>query len=278
MIAGLVFIAGAFFSSCAALDQYNRKLNYLPTPGVNGTPESVGLAFQDQWIAAPAAGRTPAGRVHGWWLPQADAHAPTLLYLHGNGGHLSSYIDHLRRLHSLGISVLAIDYRGYGQSTGGLPDEPALYADADAAWVRLLQLAPKAKSYHVYGFSLGGAVAIDLATRAPQLNTLIVDGTFSSAADVGQTVMPKWVPLSLIMTQHFASNKKISTIKVPKLMMHGTSDEVIPFALGQKLFTLAPEPKQWLEVPNATHTEVASMGQTHWEKAVREVIFNQITR
>ncbi len=278
MIAGLVFIAGALFSSCAALDQYNRKLNYLPTPGVNGTPESIGLKFQDQWIEVPAAGRTRAGRVHAWWIAQADVTAPAMLYLHGNGGHLSSYLDHLRRLHALGISVLAIDYRGYGQSEGGLPDEPALYADADAAWAHLLQLAPTAKNYNAYGFSLGGAVAIDLATRAPQMNSLIVDSTFTSAIDVGQHVMPKWVPLSLIMTQHFASSKKIAAVKVPKLMMHGTKDEVIPFALGQKLFALAPEPKHWLEVPNATHTEVASLGQTQWDNAVRRLVFNQTSR
>ena len=101
-----------------------------------------------------------------------------------------------------GFAVLAIDYRGYGRSSPALPDESALYADAQAAWKRMLVLAPRAKKRLIYGHSLGGAVAIDLALTAAHLDGLVVEGTYTSFSEVVQTTRYGWLPLSLILTRN----------------------------------------------------------------------------
>ena len=128
------------------------------------TPQLESLVFTDQWVESPATDGVAGGLLHGWWIPHSSSDAPAVLYLHGNSGNISSNrnISVIHGLHRAGFAVLAIDYRGYGRSTMALPNESALYADAQAAWERMLVLAPHARKRLIYGHSLGGAVAIDL--------------------------------------------------------------------------------------------------------------------
>jgi uncharacterized protein len=258
-------------AGCTSLDNTNRSLIYEPHGGVSATPASAGLAFRELWIDAPAAGKTPAGRVHAWWLPQMRCEAPTILFMHGRGGNLSTNLGHIRALHSLGLSVLAMDYRGYGLSSPGLPDEPALYADAMVAWKKLRELAPSAWTHNVYGYSLGGAVAIDLATRVNGLHALIAEGTFTSIADVAQETKSKLIP-SVVITQRFASVEKIARVSARKLMLHGTQDEIVPFAVGKRLFEAASEPKTWVSVVDSKHENLIERAGNQWRDAIRAVV------
>ena len=152
-----------------------------------------------------------------------------------------------------------------------LPNESALYADAQAAWERMLILAPHAKKRLIYGHSLGGAVAIDLALTATDLDALVVEGTYTSFAEVVQTTRYGWLPLSLILTQKYASDEKIKNIRVPKLFIHGSSDEIIPVEMGKRLYAISLEPKSLLIVPDGRHRDTAVRAGGEWIKAMRRL-------
>src|SRR5690606_13284263 len=147
-----------------------------------------------------------------------------------------------------GFAVLAVDYRGYGASSATSPSETSVTADARAAWARLLQLSPNASRHMVYGHSLGGAVAVDLASRVGDVDALAVEGTFSSIVAVAQSIFPRWWPVSLLVTQRFDSGRKIERLTMPKLFIHCTGDQVIAQAFGEALYQAAPDPKAQLVI------------------------------
>ncbi|SEL08495.1 hypothetical protein SAMN05216387_1058 [Nitrosovibrio tenuis] len=261
------------FGGCTSVDEWQRGLAYAPSREMMGLPELESLAFTDQWIESPAVDGVAAGLLHGWWIPNSSSDAPAVLYLHGNAGNISSNrnISLIHSLHRAGFAVLAIDYRGYGRSSPALPNESALYADAQAAWERMLNLAPHSKKRLIYGHSLGGAVAINLALTATHLDALVVEGTYTSFSEVVETTSYGWLPLSLILTQKYTSDEKIRNIRIPKLFIHGSSDEVIPVEMGKRLFALSLEPKSLLIVPDGRHRDAAVKAGDEWIKAMRRL-------
>ena len=269
----LWLIVSTCFAGCVSVDEWQRGLAYAPSREIMATPQLESLAFTDQWVESPATDGVAAGLLHGWWIPHSSSDAPAVLYLHGNSGNISSNrnISVIHGLHRAGFAVLAIDYRGYGRSTMALPNESALYADAQAAWERMLILAPHAKKRLIYGHSLGGAVAIDLALTATDLDALVVEGTYTSFAEVVQTTRYGWLPLSLILTQKYASDEKIKNIRVPKLFIHGSSDEIIPVEMGKRLYAISLEPKSLLIVPDGRHRDTAVKAGGEWIKAMRRL-------
>jgi uncharacterized protein len=177
-----------------------------------------------------------------------------LLYLHGNAGNLShrgGVMTELRR--ELGVPVMLVDYPGYGRS-GGSPSEAGCYAAADAAydWLTKEQKVAPDKLL-IYGASLGGGVATDLASRREH-GALILDKTFTSLPDVGQALFP-WLPVRLLMRNRFDSLTKITRCKRPVFVTHGTADQVIPFAHGERLYAAANEPKRFFPMPGGGHSE-----------------------
>jgi uncharacterized protein len=269
----LWLIVSTCFAGCVSVDEWQRGLAYAPSREIMATPQLESLAFTDQWVESPATDGVAAGLLHGWWIPHSSSDAPAVLYLHGNSGNISSNrnISVIHGLHRAGFAVLAIDYRGYGRSTMALPNESALYADAQAAWERMLILAPHAKKRLIYGHSLGGAVAIDLALTATNLDALVVEGTYTSFAEVVQTTRYGWLPLSLILTQKYASDEKIKNIRVPKLFIHGSLDEIIPVEMGKRLYAISLEPKSLLIVPDGRHRDTAVKAGGEWIKAMRRL-------
>jgi uncharacterized protein len=269
----LWLIVSACFAGCVSVDEWQRGLAYAPSREIMATPQLESLAFTDQWVESPATDGVAAGLLHGWWIPHSSSDAPAVLYLHGNSGNISSNrnISVIHGLHRAGFAVLAIDYRGYGRSAMALPNESALYADAQAAWERMLILAPHAKKRLIYGHSLGGAVAIDLALTATNLDALVVEGTYTSFAEVVQTTRYGWLPLSLILTQKYASDEKIKNIRVPKLFIHGSLDEIIPVEMGKRLYAISLEPKSLLIVPDGRHRDTAVKAGGEWIKAMRRL-------
>ena len=184
----------------------------------------------------------------GWVMPSSEgASGLWLLICHGNAGNLSEFDRpvHYAGLSRLGLNLLAFDYRGYGES-GGAASEQGLYRDADAAYDYLRQRGVPADRIVVFGHSLGSAVAIDLVSRTPAAG-LIVEGALTSAVHRGQEIYP-YIPVRWLARSRFSSIEKVSAVRMPKLFLHATADEVIPVAHGRRLFDAAPEPKTFVEL------------------------------
>lgn len=187
--------------------------------------------------------------------PRASAAtAPWILYLHGASGNVATvgYNEAWAKFKRLGLGVLAVDYRGYGESTGA-PSEAGLYRDADAAYAYLVgSLHVPPSRILIYGYSLGSAVAIDLASRVPAAG-LMVEGAFTSIPDRGAELYP-YLPVHWLARNRFASIEKIARVAMPKLVIHAREDTYVPIAHGQKLFDLAGPPKTFQAVAGG-HTD-----------------------
>ncbi len=212
---------------------------FFPTRSLDASPSHWGLEYEEVTLISG-----DGVRLHGWYLPQSGSHSGsgrTLLFLHGNGGNIAHRGDSLRLFHQLGLNVLIIDYRGYGQSEG-TPDEAGMYRDARAAWRHLIeQRGARARDIVIFGRSLGGTVAARLASEV-QPAGLIIESSFSSARDVARTVFPLLSHLTYLRYD-FDAAAAIKQVHSPVLMMHSPEDEVIPYALGERLYRAANEPK-----------------------------------
>jgi hypothetical protein len=213
------------------------------------------------WHAAPVVGRGGA--------LEAVATDRALLYLHGNAGNISHRYEIVESFSSLPAHVLALDYRGYGRSEGA-PSEEGLYADARAAWGYLTETRGiPANRVVVYGESLGGAVAVDLASKVRPC-ALVVQSSFTSIADMAAEVMPL-VPRFLLRTK-MNSLDKIARVSCPVLVVHSPADEVVPYKLGRRLYDAAPEPKRFHEIKGAPHNLTHDTGGAAYLAALREFI------
>ncbi len=251
---------------CATLDAKQREWIFQPSDrSWGGAPSTEGM--QDVWIefASDASGK--AERLHGLWLPHTQAKAPVLLYLHGARWNVAGSSGRIRRMQELGFSVLAIDYRGFGRSSAGLPSEATAAEDARAAWNWLAEQHPD-KPRYIFGHSLGGAIAIDLARQVPDEKGTIVEGTFTSIPDVVSTFKWGWLPVSPLITQRFESIRKVAEIGSPLLVVHGSDDSLIRPTLGRQLYEAAREPKQFVLVEGGSHHNTNSVGQRQYREAV----------
>jgi pimeloyl-ACP methyl ester carboxylesterase len=262
---GAVMVTALLVLAYFRLDGWQRGLIFHPNNYMVETPRDHALAFADQWIDVGN------GKIHGWWIPATSPNAPAILFFHGNAGTISTELPNLVRLHGQGFAVLAVDYRGYGNSTAASPSETSVYADARAAWARLLQLAPAASRHMLYGHSLGGAIAIDLASHAPEVDALVVEGSFPSVAAVARTVFPSWWPISLLVTQPFASDRKVEGLRMPKLFIHCTGDAVISAGLSEALYRVAVQPKTQLVIPGGSHNDCPSFAAAAWGAAMQRI-------
>jgi uncharacterized protein len=189
--------------------------------------------------------------IHGWYLPGPGS-SDALLYLHGNGGNLSYRGDILLKLReTLNASVLIIDYPGYGKS-GGAPTEQGCYVAADAAYDWLLKdKGVDPRRLILFGKSLGGGVATHLASTRTH-RALVLIKTYTSLPDVGAHLYP-WLPSRWLMRNRFDSLSRIGLCRRPVFVAHGTDDELIPFALGRRLYDAANEPKEFFAMPGEDH-------------------------
>ncbi len=214
------------------------------------------LGAEDVWLLT-----ADGVRLHAWWVVAPQASLVTL-YLHGNAGNVTYRFPQIRQITAAGSSVLMLDYRGYGRS-GGSPSEHGLYADADAAYLYLLDHGYSARHTVLQGESLGTAVAVDLASRK-ECAGVVLEAAFTSGGDVANTVLPGIGP---ILFRGFDSKSKIANIRAPLLFFHGDRDEIIPLKLGRSLFAAAPETKQFIAIPGAGHNDlVETAGSTYRER------------
>jgi hypothetical protein len=223
----------------------NRAL-YYPSKYPEGdwdAQRSLGAA--DAWMEA-----SDGVKIHGWFVQREDSRLVTL-FLHGNAGNITHRASRMREILAAGSSVLVIDYRGYGKSSGR-PSEQGLYRDSEAAFIYLLGKGYRANQIILHGESLGTAVAVDLASRRPCAG-LILEAPFTSASDVAATVVPFLGPL---LVRSFNSVPKIRWLRVPKLFLQGDRDEIVPLRLGQQLFAAAQWPKSFWLIPGAGHNDI----------------------
>jgi hypothetical protein len=269
VVAGLLAIG--YTAACVHLFRQQTRMIFFPSPIVETTPADFGLPYQDVWLLVAA---DSTERLHGWWIPATTRSIGVLLYLHGNGVNVGANVEHASRFHQLGFSVLLIDYRGYGQSAGNFPTEAQVYEDAQAAWNYLTQVqrVPPAQIF-LYGHSLGGAIAIDLAARHPDAAGLIVQGTFTSMRDmVNRTRHLKVFPIDLLLTQRFDSLSKVRSLHMPVLFIHGSADQDVPANMSETLYAAAPDPRQLWIVPGAGHNDVATIAGSEYLRVVRQFV------
>ena len=262
----LLAIAALLIGGCAYLTEKQGELIFRPTRDSWWGYDGKQHAFQDEWITVGADGQ----KLHAWWLPSDKPDAPALLYLHGARWNLTGSVSRIERWRSLGFSVLAVDYRGFGESSDVAPTEAYAYEDAEAAWNLLSKVAPGQPRY-IVGHSLGGAIAVDLASRHPEASGLVLEATFTSVPDMVSHSSWGFLPVGLILTQKFDALSKIAEVKVPVMVAHGTRDSVVPFEMGEELYNAANAPKKFVRVEGAGHHNLSGAGFAQYREALTEL-------
>lgn len=222
---------------------YTRYLEktslFYPSRNISSFPDQAGLPYEDIFVT------TKDGiKLQAWFIPQPKAKS-TLIFFHGNAGNIGDRLEKIALFNQLGVNVLIISYRGYGNSEGS-PSENGIYLDAQAAYDYLLSRTDiNMDNIIVYGASLGGAPAIDLAFHR-NVKALILDSTFTSAVDMAKVIYP-FIP-RIFLSVKLDNASKMQKISCPKLIIHSEDDEIVPYSLGRKLFEISAEPKIFLDI------------------------------
>ncbi len=236
----LLSITALLYASLLVLLYFAQGFVVFPAGrNVWTSPEAMNWDFEEV--------RLPVGayETFGWFIPAPHARG-VLLFSHGNAGAIADRMESIGIFRELGFDVLVYDYGGYGYSTGS-PSEARCYADAMAMWdflVRQRGIAPE--RILLFGRSLGGGVACDLASKVNP-GAVILESTFISTVRMGKELYP-FLPIGLLLRHRFESDMKINRITAPVLVVHSRNDEIVPFAHGEKLYELARPPKTFLEI------------------------------
>ncbi len=266
------FVVTAYLTICLLLYFRQTRLIFFPAATIETTPADLGMPYEEVWLPVQQSERSE--RIHGWWMPAQSETAEVLLYLHGNGVNIGANVGHAKRFHQLGLSVLLIDYRGYGRSEGGFPTEQQVYQDAETSWRYLTQTRKiPSESILLYGHSLGGAVAVNLAVHHPDAAGLIVQSSFTSIRDMVER-RPRYqiFPVEQLLHQRFDSIRKVPLLKMPVLFIHGLADIQVPATMSEALYAATPDPKQLYLVPLAGHNNVADTAGAEYLKVVQQFV------
>ncbi len=247
----VIVVVGAFFVSCTALYFLQTQLVFHPTREFAASPSELGIPFEDVYLHV-----TQEHCIHGWYFasrgPDSGEKRPVVLFCHGNAGNISHRLETAEFILSLGADVLLYDYRGYGKSDG-FPSEENVYADAETCYNWLIE-EKKADPQHIFifGRSLGGAVAIELARRV-KCGGLIVESSFTSVSGMAKKMFPL-ITIKHLLKHKFDSIAKIGSLTCPVLVTHSPDDDLVPFEMGRRLFAAANEPK-WFVALRGGHND-----------------------
>jgi uncharacterized protein len=269
LLAALLLVA-PILGGCSWLDIKQRSIALRPTPGRPAdTPpdEQIFRPGDERWrVEVPAASGAASGpgteALALWWLPHADANAPALLYLHGTFRNLYRNLPKIAALRAAGFSVLAVDYRGWGDSAPIVPSEDTVTADAARAWEELKRRQPLAGRRVIFGHSMGGAVAVRLASGLKGAGALrdygavVLESTFTRINDVAGEAGGLARVLSVFSTLEFDSVSRAGRIDGPVWMLHGDADTTVPVVLGRRLRDAVRPASlvRWVEVPGGSHS------------------------
>ena len=250
-VAGVILVL-AIAAAYGIAPMFENRFIYYPDTAYVALPEQYGLDAEDVWLDTE-----DGGRVHGWYLTPAGPPKAYVLFSHGNAGNISGRLPAASELVHRGMAVLLYDYRGYGKSPG-TPDEGGLYPDGEAALAHLVERAGDPARVVLYGRSLGGGVSWELASRHPELAGIVSDCTFTSVPDMASRLIP--IPLvgALIRTK-MANLAKVPEVTLPKLLFHGTADELIPFSMGEQLAAAARQPVEFVPLEGAGHNDTTAV-------------------
>ncbi len=259
----LPVLLGVIFALYILLKYTERRQIYYPTRFIEITPEDAGMKYEE--VQFESADGT---RLHGWYVP-ADSSRGVLLFCHGNAGNISHRLDSIIIFRELGLDVFIFDYRGYGKSRG-LVTEKGLYLDARAAYDYLVEARKTPpERIVVFGRSIGGDVAIDLAVKVDAA-CLITEGAFLSIEDMAKSIYrvkpPRW-----LLSNHFNGFERIGNVRMPKLIMHSRDDEIVPPSHGRMIFEAAGEPKEFFEL-EGSHNDAFLVGGRRYTDRLRQFI------
>ncbi|MDF1536366.1 MAG: alpha/beta hydrolase [bacterium] len=256
-------LTGTLILFCALLVwvRWQERANlFFPSADLYLTPADLGLTFKD--VRFGSAGNT----LHGWYIPGEGEQV--VLWLHGNAGNVSDRADMAVAMNgALGVSSFLFDYRGYGRSSGR-PTEKGLYEDAAAAFRWLAEtkgIAPG--DIFLYGHSLGSVAAVDLALGAGKgAGGLVLESPFTGARDIARMIYAG-LPVDLFMSLKLDNVGRVGKVAMPVLVIHGEADGTIPFEMGRKVFEAAAEPKRFLGIPGADHSDCYIVGgENYWSE------------
>jgi uncharacterized protein len=263
-------VVGLYALAAGVLWGAQRHLIFEPQRTLSIHAEQ--LPFQVQELRIPVG---PAGQsLAAWWIPPRGPDGKLFLYFHGNDGNIADSIGETELIRGLGHGVLMVDYRGYGESDGGFPSEAKMYQDAEAALAfASARLGFASRDIFVYGHSLGSAVAIDLAAKHPELGGLVAESAFTSMRDMANLqARYAMFPVDLFLTQRFESLRKAETLSIPVLYIHGTADEVVPYAMGETLFARSGGRKAFVRVEGGRHDDNRQVAPEQIQAALRQLV------
>jgi hypothetical protein len=245
---------------------YLRQPNmvFYPLSAHDQTPGNWGLEYEDVFLDAD-----DDIQLHGWFIPREGA-SKVVLFFHGNAGNISHRGESIKIFHRLGLNVFIIDYRGYGKSTGK-PSEKGMYADAKSAWQYLnRERVIYEDDIIIFGRSLGGVIASQLASEV-DAGKLIIESAFSSSRDMARKIFPVMSNV-IFMRYCFNAVENVKQIQSPILIAHSLDDDIIPFSLGKKIFKAANEPKSFFRM-RGDHNSGFLTSQPEYEQELRAFIF-----
>lgn len=273
LVIGGVF-AIAYITACLYLFLWQNRFIFKPPTVIRATPNSFNLDYQDVWLPVT----TPSGKIsqlHGWWVPGHTSDAQVWVFLHGNGSTIGDEVKRAFCFHQLGFSTFLFDYRGYGRSVDKFPTEFSVYQDVETIWHYLTEVRKiLPEQIFLYGHSLGGAIAIEMAQRHPEIAGLAVEGTFTSMRAMVSHLYRQFgiFPVNLLLHQKFDSLHKVPLLQMPILLIHGTADRLVTADMSKMLFAAAPEPKRLLLIQDAGHHNVSEFGGVEYLQAIQWVV------
>lgn len=241
---GALILLAALLLGGLGLWALQRRLIYFPDPNA---PTSVPSLFEE------VAYETSDGLTLRAWYREPDPGQPVVIVFNGNAGNREGRVSLGAALAESGLGVLLTDYRGYGGNPGS-PSEEGLARDSRAALGFVRQAAPAAPAVY-FGESLGAAVAVELASAEPPV-AMVLRSPFTSLADIGRVHYP-WLPVSLMLQDHYPSIDRIGSVAVPTLVVAGDADSIVPIGQSRALYAAAAGAKELLVIPDADHNDGA---------------------
>ena len=260
----LILLIGAFFYLF-----YPKIENYFvffPETSFDQTPNELNLHHKEVYFPTE-----DGKKLHGWFFP-LKKEFPVILFCHGNAGNISHRLENIRLLLDRKLQVFIFDYRGYGRSSGR-PSEKGLYLDGLAAYDYLTKTEhTQSTNIILFGRSLGATVALEISIKR-RVKSIILESAFTSTKEMARTIALFYL-FSFFVPPHYNNLKKIGRVTIPKLIIHGREDEIVPFSMGEKLFEAAEALKYFFPVKDAGHNDTFIVGGMRYFEAIASFAYH----